>query len=350
MMEELRLKSHESTAKKKLTMSTETVNGLKINSAEFIFCDINITWGADKLDQLINKVLYRESKWVKILRGLENYKARMEREGTEPVWPEICSTIRRKDDKVELREAVNNKLEKAKSSANDKGKRFKGIKLIKTSARIKVPVEKDAKDYKEYMSNYRASMAMYFNTAQGMISTQMRLQVVDRYGRVVFDFRGINNQTVDLPYPMPLIDQLLNKAKNNRIQGNTKTIEEWAKVLRRSVEGDEFKEYLLKELSLLKLENERFRNQNYGFERRKKPLSEDVKFEGGFSMGFEKTWDLFEFQFRYHFGPRFDNTDLISSLKGDALIYLQRMDPNGNNSAEENLLQLRKQYQDLPRF
>ncbi|EGC29070.1 hypothetical protein DICPUDRAFT_84879 [Dictyostelium purpureum] len=117
---------------------------------------------------------------------------------------------------------------------------------------------------------------------------------------------------------------------------------------RRSVEGDEFREYLLKELSILRLENERFRSQNYGFERRKKPLSEDVKFEGGFSMGFEKTWDLFEFQFRYHFGPRFDNTDLISSLKSDALIYLQRMDPNGNNSAEENLLQLRKQYQDLP--
>ncbi|EGC34810.1 hypothetical protein DICPUDRAFT_79443 [Dictyostelium purpureum] len=112
--------------------------------------------------------------------------------------------------------------------------------------------------------------------------------------------------------------------------------------------SDEFKEYLLKEIAILKLENDRYRNQSFGYERKRKPLSEDAKFVGGFSMGFEKTWDLFEFQFRYHFGPRFDNSDLISSLKGDALIYLQRTDPNGNKTAEENLVQLRKHYQDLP--
>ncbi|EGC28223.1 hypothetical protein DICPUDRAFT_160533, partial [Dictyostelium purpureum] len=112
--------------------------------------------------------------------------------------------------------------------------------------------------------------------------------------------------------------------------------------------SDEFKEYLLKEIAILKLENDRYRNQSFGYERKRKPLSEDAKFVGSFSMGFEKTWDLFEFQFRYHFGPRFDNSDLISSLKGDALIYLQRTDPNGNKTAEENLVQLRKHYQDLP--
>ncbi|EGC35377.1 hypothetical protein DICPUDRAFT_78930 [Dictyostelium purpureum] len=87
---------------------------------------------------------------------------------------------------------------------------------------------------------------------------------------------------------------------------------------RRSVESDEFREYLLKELSMLKLENDRFRSQNVGYEGKKK--LENAKFEG----------------------------DLISSLKGDALIHLQRMNPNGNNTVEENLLQLRKQNQDLP--
>ncbi|EGC36524.1 hypothetical protein DICPUDRAFT_77839 [Dictyostelium purpureum] len=239
-------------------MSTETVNELKmelresvggfINRAEFIFRDINITKGTDKLDQLINKVLYRENKWVAFLRGLEDYKARMEREGTHPEWSEMCNIIR-KDDKVEPGTDQPLKLNSSQSESNKYGsireqtiyqstihrkvnrtpetknfkkseginaiiakkkdidspsalkvkevnlnnfnveageqdsgslamyvrvgnqwvhalidtgcnislinpkytrKKFKGIK---TSARIKVPAGKDAKDYKEYMSN-----------------------------------------------------------------------------------------------------------------------------------------------------------------------------------------------------
>ncbi|EGC33680.1 hypothetical protein DICPUDRAFT_154246 [Dictyostelium purpureum] len=117
MVEDLRLKCQsvpkvepkvEQIIKKKSTLSTENVNELKmelkesvggfINRSEFIFRDVNITKGADKLDQMINKVFYRESKWVKILKGLEDYRARMEREDTEPEWSEMCRIIRRKDD------------------------------------------------------------------------------------------------------------------------------------------------------------------------------------------------------------------------------------------------------------
>ncbi|EGC31916.1 hypothetical protein DICPUDRAFT_82227 [Dictyostelium purpureum] len=138
MVEDLRLKCQsvpkfepkvEQIIKKKSTLSTENVNELKmelkesvggfINRSEFIFRDVNITKGADKLDQMINKVFYRESKWVKILKGLEDYRARMEREDTEPEWSEMCKIIRRKDDKVERREVVTSKLEKAKSGVND---------------------------------------------------------------------------------------------------------------------------------------------------------------------------------------------------------------------------------------
>ncbi|EGC40440.1 hypothetical protein DICPUDRAFT_146642 [Dictyostelium purpureum] len=102
------------------------------------------------------------------------------------------------------------------------------------------------------------------------------------------------------------------------------------------------------ELKMMELINNQMKIlKELNFQPNRTPFPEESKFDGANKAEFDKNWDLFEFLFRHHF-VRPTSANLLSSLRGSAIDRLRSIDPFNSNSVEDNILRLRRYYQDSP--